>query len=363
MKRENNPITHVATEIIQPALEALGRLPGVALDTVDLDPASAGYSGDAVVWGQVQGQPVRFMIECGSNGTPGAVQRAIADLETRRATWPPSSVPLIAAARFSERSRDLLRAHHVAYWDRGGSLYVELPNALYWIDRPPPPALVRPRRNLYTGSGAQVLHALLTEPSRTWHLSELANRAEVSVSTAHQICTFLEEQLWMERAGKGPRTTRMLREPGALLDTWAAAHSLATYAALQFHRWTRRETQRQEAVTGALDEAGIEYALTLGAGADLVAPHGTASDHLWLLVPVTQSLHLEAAAAAAGLRRVEEGENVTVLRSHQHAPLMFRRKVGDAWVASDVQLYLDLSAWPRRGKELAQQLRRERLGF
>jgi len=45
------------------------------------------------------------------------------------------------------------------------------------------------------------------------------------------------------------------------------------------------------------------------------------------------------------------------------APLLFRQRVHDAWVASDVQLYRDLWAWPRRGREQAAHLRAERLTF
>ncbi len=47
----------------------------------------------------------------------------------------------------------------------------------------------------------------------------------------------------------------------------------------------------------------------------------------------------------------------------ERSPLLFRQRVHDAWVASDVQLYRDLWAWPRRGREQAAHLRAERLTF
>ena len=111
----------------------------------------------------------------------------------------------------------------------------------------------------------------------------------------------------------------------------------------------------------ALAGHGIEYALTLGSGAQLVAPYGTEVGHVWALAPANAPI--EDAARAAGLRPVEEGESVTLLATRDRSPLLFRRQVDDLWVASDVQLYLDLWAWPQRGKEQARHLRAERLGY
>ncbi len=68
-------------------------------------------------------------------------------------------------------------------------------------------------------------------------------------------------------------------------------------------------------------------------------------------------------AEAAGLKPVDEGGNVTLLVAKGKAPLMLRRRIEEVWVASDIQLYLDLWTSPARGREQAHHLRRERLGY
>jgi len=172
---------------------------------------------------------------------------------------------------------------------------------------------------------------------------------------------FLEEQLWVEKRGKGPRAVRVLREPGSLLDAWAEQHTLAEYGAHRFHRWARDPSEICRSVTAALDTHDVVYALTLTSGARFVAPFATGNDRLTLLVPPVPAL--DEVARTAGLDPVDEGETVTFLATRDRSPLLLRRRIDQVWVASDIQLYLDLCASPQRGKEQARHLRAERLGF
>ena len=344
--------------------EALAQLPEVEIRSFDPEPRIDGRVLDLAILGKVKGRHVRFLIEAKSSGYPRDVQQAIRQLDDlRRLEQPVADVPLLVAPAISEIGRELLRRHKLAYWDAGGSVYIDLPWAFYWVDRPIPAGRPRVLRNIYRGSTAQVLHALLLEPGRVWHVNELARRAQVSLSTVHQVCTFLEAQLWMDKAGKGPRSVRVLRQPGALLDAWAAARSLAQYEARRFHRWVRDPEDLLHSITDALVDAGIEHALTLSSGARLVAPYGTDAERAWVLVPAGASTRLDEIAGVIDLRPVDEGEVVTFWVTRDRSPLLFRREVQGLWVASDVQLYLDLWVWPQRGKEQARHLRAERLGF
>lgn len=351
-------------DLIHQIRQALAELPDVEIRSIDAEPHADGRPFDFAILGEVKGRPVRFLVEAKASGYPRDVQHAIWQLaETRRVEQPVADVPLVAAPAISASGRELLRRHKMGYWDAGGSLYVELPWALYLIERPVPPGRPRIVRNVYRGSTARVLHALLLEPGKAWHVSGLAQRAQVSVSTVHQVCTFLEQQLWMDKEGRGPRAVRVIREPGALLDAWAAAHALAEYEAHRFHRWTRDPAELLGDVTRALASLDVEHALTLGSGARFVAPHATDADRVWLLMPASAAARLDDFASAADLRRVDEGETVTAFLTRERSPLLFRREVQGFWVASDVQLYLDLWAWPQRGKEQARHLRTERLGY
>lgn len=352
------------SELLRTLLQVLAELPGVDIEAAQTEVPDDGVRWDAVVAGRVKGQLVQFCVEVRSGGYPRDMQQAIwrvAHADTAHTT--PYAIPIVVAPAISATSRDLLRAHGVAYADAGGSVYIDLPWAFYWVDRPAPAATQRSVRNVYRGSAAQVLHALLLEADRAWHVSALAERAQVSVSTAHQVCRFLEDQLWMEQQGKGPRSVRLLREPGKALEAWANVHALNAYSAQRFYRWTRDPAELTRTVTMLLDNAGIDYALTLSSGAQFVAPHVTDLERLWVLVPKAALPHVDALVQQHALEPVEDGEVITLFVTDERAPFLFRQQVQGSWVASDVQLYLDLSAWPRRGKEQAKHLRAERLTY
>ena len=86
-----------------------------------------------------------------------------------------------------------LSARQLGYWDTTGSLYLAAPGGVFFIDRPAPTPADRRLQNLYRGRSAQVLHALLLEPGRSWHVGDLARKAAASPYTVHQVFTRLEE--------------------------------------------------------------------------------------------------------------------------------------------------------------------------
>ncbi len=317
---------------------------------------------DLELLAEIHGRPARIVVEAKSVGYPRDIREVAWQLKRiQQSEEDDAAAYLVAAPAISPTSREMLQEQGLGYWDAGGSLHLEVPWAVYHVDRS---ALRMERRRAespFRGRAAQVVHALLMEPRREWKVQELAERAEVSAFTAHKVLSYLEGQLWVEKEGAGPKSVRHLRDPGMLLDAWAKTHSLDRYGFHRFHRWTQSPDLQRERVAGTLEKLGIEYALTLTSGAELVAPYATGIERLTLLVP--ESADLGRVAQKAGLKAVEEGENVLFLTTREHWPLMFRQRVDGVWMASPVQLYLDLWAWPMRGKEQAQHLRSELLRF
>jgi IclR helix-turn-helix domain len=349
-------------QLLDEVQACIRELPGVEVLSAQRDAVEDGTRLDLDLRLRVQDRLARVVVETRKRAYPRDLLAAARQLQRLRCDdGDLPVVPLIAAPSVSPGGRALLRQEGLGYWDAGGSFYLELPWALYFIDRPPPRLAGPQQLDLFRGNAAQVLHALLLEPGREWHLQDLAELAEVALSRVHRTLSVLEEHLWVEKRGKGPRAVRILRDPGALLDAWATDWKLTRYQFQGYHRWARTPAALRRAVTEALDALAVEYGLTLTSGAELVAPFATGSERLTLLLPATADL--AAVAGAAGLKAVEEGENVTFLLTRERSPLLFRRRLEEAWVASDVQLYLDLFAWPARGKEQARHLRAERLPY
>jgi hypothetical protein len=351
------------TDILEQARTAIASLPGVVVRSAKRDvKLNHNKQVDLSLKVEVKGRPALILIEAKASGYPRDVRAAAWQLrELSRAGAPTPTVPMLIAPAISPRSREFLRNEGFGYWDQGGSLHIELPWAFFFIDRPQPKTDQRRITDIYRGRTAQVLHAMLLEPGRSWHVQELSERTEVSPYTVHLVFTFLEKQLWVEKQGKGPNTIRTLRDPAALLDSWANAHTLDEYKFQRFHIWSQSLAALRREITSSLNRSNIDYALTLASGAELVAPFATSIERLTLLVQ--DAAQVERAAKEIGLTQVETGENVRFLVSRDRSPLMFRQRIDDALVASDVQLYLDLWAWPMRGKEQAKHLRAERLPY
>jgi hypothetical protein len=66
---------------------------------------------------------------------------------------------------------------------------------------------------------------------------------------------------------------------------------------------------------------------------------------------------------ATQVDRVEEGHNVVFLQADNDAGLSFRQQRNELWVVNRFRLYVDLLDDPRRGREQADNLRREVIGF
>ena len=55
--------------------------------------------------------------------------------------------------------------------------------------------------------------------------------------------------------------------------------------------------------------------------------------------------------------------NLAVIETKSAGELLFRQQVGGVWLASPIQIYLDLLRGEGRAKEMAEHLRREKIGF
>ena len=67
--------------------------------------------------------------------------------------------------------------------------------------------------------------------------------------------------------------------------------------------------------------------------------------------------------AEQGMRVVNEGASLVLIETKSAGELLFRQNVGGVCLASPVQVYLDLLRGEGRAKELAEHLRKERIGF
>jgi hypothetical protein len=271
-------------------------------------------------------------------------------------------LPILVAESISPGAKELLRSERVGYYDSGGSLYLPAPGAYLYIDKPPPKALTKSVRTLFTGRRAQVLHALLAQHQNWFGVTDLAQQAMVSPATASQALTELERFDWLEVRGQGPNKERYLREPAALLDTWA--RQLSAIHPPTLRRYYVPGTKTDTLVTRigqAFDAYDIQYAVSHEAAAQRYAPF--LSNVSQVRVHVLTGANVDAAIGELDARTVNEGANLSVLEAKSSGELLFREQVDGVWLASPIQIYLDLLRGEGRSKEMAEHFREERIGF
>ena len=358
-----------ARQLIAQFLDALRELPEVDanLDHQWEPTGSTGDRGhDAQIDLHVAGKSFILLIE---------VKKAVFPRDVRQVIWQfreaghsrskgqrKEPLSLLVAESISSGAKELLRDERVGYYDSGGSLYLPAPGAYLYIDKPPPKTLAKSVRSLFSGRRAQVLHALLVQHQDWFGVKDLAKQAMVSPATASQVLTELERFDWLESRGQGPSKERHLREPAALLDAWVKQLvSLRPPNLRRYYVPGAKADTLLERVGEVFNAHNAEYAISHEAAAQRYAPFLSSVSQVRTRLLIGSNA--DAAIGDLGARVVNEGANLAIIEAKSPGELLFRERVGGIWLASPVQVYLDLLRGEGRGKEMAEHLRKERIGF
>ena len=266
---------------------------------------------------------------------------------------------VVVAAEITGKARDILSRAGIGSVDGLGNIRLELPGLLLRVagtgrvERSPTPTRL-------SGKSGLVAQAMLLDLRRSWHVSELSEHSGVSAGLAHRVLRRLEGEDVVESRGAGPRKTRRLTNPAALLDLWAEE---------QHDRPSRRPAfmlaqtfdRLVNSLCTELERGLVDHALTGPAAVARIAPFVTnvTVAEVWLGSTTDPS----DICARLGATPVETGPNVVFLQASDDGPLAFRSRATGAWTVNIFRLYVDLLREPRRGQEQADHLRQEAIGF
>ena len=288
----------------------------------------------------------------------------IKDFSRSRAKTPEGreTVPVLIAESISPGAKEILKSERVGYYDSGGSLYVPAEGVHLYVDRPLPKPLSKSIRSLFSGRRAQVLHALLVHHGEWYQVKELADHARVSPATASQVLSELERYEWVVSRGLGPGKERNLIEPAALLDAWVKQQAVLPPPAMRrFFVPSVRAEELVRKIAHVFAVHDTEYAITHEAAAQRYAPFLSTVSRVRCRLLASQAA--DQALSELNARTVNEGMNLTVIEVKSPGELLFRNLLDGVWLASPIQVYLDLTRGEGRTKELADHLRGERIGF
>lgn len=331
------------------ALRILRQIPG--LEAVA---QPKGYAGrpDFVVHFAGRREPVLVEVKRTANAATAR------QLVATAATHPKHPLILVAGETTAE-ARNILDEHGIGVIDGLGNAHVQLPGLLLRVQGNRPQRRHQPATRL-RGKAGVVAQALLLEYERPWQIDDLAQRTGVSLGLAHRIMKRLEDEGVAVAEGTGPQRVRRIPNPAALLDLWTEEMDDKPRRTLAY---LLAQTPRAlvEELGANLARARIDHALTGAAAAMRLAPFVTAVPvvEVW----VTATAAPEDLYDGAHADPVTDGHNVVFLQAKDDAPLAFREKVENLWLANRFRIYADLRRDPRRGREQADNFRREVIGF
>lgn len=230
---------------------------------------------------------------------------------------------------------------------------------------------VAPRPSAMVKSGARVdpfrpgvsriaftlLDNALTAKPRTWGIRELAAYTGVDRTTTSAVVNALadDELVTRERdphkRGKG--VSVRLRDIRALLERWSTIYDIARNPSLTVHAPIGDPRNFLRRLPNALK--GTAWALTLHAGASLLAPHAS-WERVHLYVDVDNDWELSEIARQQGWEAGEGGKLVIMRPWYPHDFLRRIHLVDNLPVVDMAQLLLDLWRYPLRGREQAEHL-------
>lgn len=360
----------IERQLVEQFVDTLQALPEVQahVDEVPEFPSGRDRGYDAKIDLHVAGKYLTLLIEAKKSLYPRDARQLLWRLKELRNFWAHGktenhqAVWLLLADSISPGAKELLKEERVGYYDSGGSLFLPAEGVYLYIDRPPPKPIERRIRSLFSGRKAQVLHALLMRCKDWIRVTELSKEAEVSAATASQVLTELDRSEWLESRGQGPSKERHLRDPSGLLDAWAKQQAtLKPPAMRRYYAPSVRVDGLMEKLDRVCTDRDVQYAITGDAAGQRYAPF--LSNVSQVRCRMLAGSSAEKAIGDLDARAVNEGANLFVIEATTHGELLFRERIDGTWLASPIQVYLDLVRSEGRSKELAEHLRRERIGF
>ncbi|MBI4342293.1 MAG: hypothetical protein HY599_02875, partial [Candidatus Omnitrophica bacterium] len=279
----------------------------------------------------VGGKMRRLLIEVTVPGYPSSLLQAFQVLQ-----WACKSqrgYPVVVTDALSERGVRLAKEAGVGVLDLAGNCWLNL-GELY-IEKTAHAHVSRPPgelRRLFSPKATRVIRTLLEEHRKAWEIVKLAAASAVSVGHAYKVAQKLLQQGFLTQERKQVR----LREPGALLDTWAQQYRIDPAAVQSFYTGVKDPAAATAHVANVAKERHLACAFTLHAGDSLVAPFTRLTDvHVYLTDPLSDDL-----LHALQLERIEFGGTVHVIQPYDEGVFQHLQRLNEIPVVCKTQLYL-----------------------
>jgi len=354
----------IVSEAAGQLAEILSRVPFLSLGTV-LTEADGGIDCDVLVNVLKGERQLRLAVEVRSHAQMRDARLA-ADRLLTLCSKKPDLYPVFCSQYLSPSVRDFFEQAGISFFDFAGNYRLLFDDVFIERDAPAAGPLEKKRlRSLFAPMAARVLRRLFNEPHRTWKVMELAEEAAVSPSTVSLLKDKLIGEEYVREEDKG----FVLQQPSRLLQAWSSQYRYKQNKVLQFYARAPKPDydvpdEFENKLVEYCQKNDVEYAFTLFSGARRIAPFVRGMVQGGMVqsqVYVATSADASRVADALQIKQVDSGGNFLILVPEDADTLYGKQKAHEAWIVSDIQLYLDLASHPTRGEENAEYLLEQRL--
>jgi len=210
-------------------------------------------------------------------------------------------------------------------------------------------------QNIFSPKATRILRVLLINPNREWSILNLSEEADTAYGHTYRV---LKTLLKLGLCRKTEANRVRVAGPRELLSRWAAYHDFNLLNDAEAYHSMEGDLDSLIGKLPSIESGKLRYALTLHVGASLIAPY---------VRPASLHIYVEGGGGSLvkrlGLRPAELGGNVYLVHPYDEGVYYGVQRVRGVYVVSNVQLYVDLYNYPARGREAAEHLRKEAIGF
>lgn len=265
-------------------------------------------------------------------------------------------LPLVVAKYLSPDRRKRCQEEGVCYLDLSGNVLLEY-GSLY-IERIGFPNRFpekRRGRGPFSDKASLILRAAFLDIKKVWGIRELAQSVGLDPGFVSRMAQELEQRDYVSRMDSKLK----LKDPKSVLEDWVREYDYKRNQEVRYFCLAKSADEIIDKIKAAQIPDEIQYAFGLHAGASLVAPYAVYNEvHIYIQDRDSITWFVEKLK----LREAKEGANfIFLLPYYKHSAFYNKQRIGNLWVVSDLQLYLDLHNYPIRGLEQAEHLHEMRL--
>jgi hypothetical protein len=266
------------------------------------------------------------------------------------------AIPVVGLPHVGRRVREALMRRKVGFISLDGSMSVRGPDLLIEREVAARASPWRQHVSLFSDKSSLVLRYLFERPIVQLHVRDLSRELDVSPGLVSRVLERLRKDGFLVEEADAAR----LVERDLLLDEWKELYRRR--AGRQGERRFYMHVRDIEDVFSRLADhpiaAGPRWALSFQAGASLVRPFAFFSEVHLLVSPDGWERNVSELAESLELEPARRESNVVMVEPYYRYSWDYGvRSLQGIPVASDLQIYLDLSVYPRRGAEQAEFIR------